>query len=178
MQLPLQITLRDIPGSESVEAHIRKKAEKLDQYHERITSCRVVVERPRRHQHQGERYSVRIDTRVPGAELVVNRDKDEDVYVAIRDAFDAMARQLEDYSRKQRGAVKARESAQRGRVARLLRDEGYGFIETPDGRELYFHGNNLVTQRFEDLSAGDEVTFIEEVGAEGPQAHRVSLHRH
>jgi len=43
---------------------------------------------------------------VPGAELVANHTQHEDVYVAIRDAFDAMSRQLEDYARKQRGEVK------------------------------------------------------------------------
>jgi len=66
----------------------------------------VVVEMPQRHKHQGKLHSVRIDLTVPGAELVANHTQHEDVYVAIRDAFDAMSRQLEDYARKQRGEVK------------------------------------------------------------------------
>lgn len=106
MKQPLQITLRDIPGSEAVEDRIRTKAEKLDRYYDRIMGCRVVVESPQRHQHQGKLYSVRVDLTVPGAELVANRALHEDVYVAIRDAFDAMTRQLEDYARRQRGEVK------------------------------------------------------------------------
>lgn len=106
MQIPLQVTLKDMPQSEAVESRIREKAEKLSRFYDRIMSCRVVVETPQRHQHQGKLYSVRIDLTVPGAELVANRAQDEDVYVAIRDAFVAITRQLEDFVRRQRGDVK------------------------------------------------------------------------
>lgn len=106
MQIPLQVTLKDMPQSEAVESRIREKAEKLSRFYDRIMSCRVVVETPQRHQHQGKLYSVRIDLTVPGAELVANRAQDEDVYVAIRDAFVAITRQLEDFARRQRGNVK------------------------------------------------------------------------
>ncbi|MDO8706720.1 MAG: HPF/RaiA family ribosome-associated protein [Sulfuricaulis sp.] len=107
MQTPLQVTLKDMPQSEAVESRIREKAEKLSRFYDRIMGCRVVVESPQRHQHQGKLYSVRIDLTVPGAELVANRAQDEDVYVAIRDAFMAITRQLEDFARRQRGEVKA-----------------------------------------------------------------------
>jgi ribosomal subunit interface protein len=106
MQIPLQVTLKDMPQSEAVESRIREKADKLGRFYDRINSCRVVVESPQRHQHQGKLYSVRIDLTVPGAELVANRAQDEDVYVAIRDAFVAITRQLEDFARRQRGNVK------------------------------------------------------------------------
>ncbi|MEK9134419.1 MAG: ribosome-associated translation inhibitor RaiA, partial [Pseudomonadota bacterium] len=106
MQIPLQVTLKDMPQSEAVESRIREKADKLGRFYDRINSCRVVVESPQRHQHQGKLYSVRIDLTVPGAELVANRAQDEDVYVAIRDAFVAITRQLEDFARRQRGDVK------------------------------------------------------------------------
>lgn len=107
MQIPLQITLKDMPQSDAVESRIREKADKLSRFHDKIISCRVVVESPQRHRHQGKLYSVHIDLSVPGAELVANRAQDEDVYVAIRDAFDAIIRQLEDFSRRQRGDVKS-----------------------------------------------------------------------
>jgi ribosomal subunit interface protein len=112
MQTPLQITFRDLESSAAVEANIREKAAKLEQYYDHIMSCRVVVEAPHAHQHQGRLYQVLIDLGVPEGELVVSREhhhKDhahEDVYVAIRDSFDAMKRQLEDYARKRRGDVK------------------------------------------------------------------------
>ncbi|MDO8990545.1 MAG: ribosome-associated translation inhibitor RaiA [Sideroxyarcus sp.] len=110
MQLPLQITVRDITPSETLEAHIRDKANKLDEFFDHIMSCRVVVEMPHKHQRQGKHFTVRIDLGVAGGEIVVNRDHAEDVYVALRDAFDAAKRQLEDYARKLRGAVKKHEA--------------------------------------------------------------------
>jgi len=89
--------------------HIRGKVEKLEEFFKHITSCRVVVEVPHKHHHQGKQFNVRIDIGVPGSEIVVNRDHAEDIYVALRDAFDAAKRQLEDYARKIRGDVKTHE---------------------------------------------------------------------
>lgn len=106
MKLPLQIVFRDFPQSEAVEAAIREKAEKLEQFFDRIMGCRVTAGLVQKHPHQGRLHYVRIDLTVPGAELVVNRDKAEDIYVAIRDAFDHARRQLEDYASKRRGEVK------------------------------------------------------------------------
>ena len=109
MQIPMQITIRDIEHSEVLETHIREKAKKLDGFFNHIMSCRVVVEMPHKHHHQGKQYNVRIDIGVPGNEIVVNRDHSEDVYIALRDAFDAAKRQLEDYARKVRGDIKTHE---------------------------------------------------------------------
>jgi ribosomal subunit interface protein len=113
MQIPLQITIRDMEHSDALETHIRDKANKLDEYFDRIMSCRVVVEMPHKHHHQGKQFNVRIDIGVPGSEIVVNRDHAEDVYVALRDAFDAAKRQLEDYARKIRGDVKTHQPKRR-----------------------------------------------------------------
>ncbi|OYY80982.1 MAG: RNA polymerase subunit sigma-54 [Hydrogenophilales bacterium 17-64-11] len=99
MQTPLQITFRDMPHSDALDTHIRDKAHKLEQIFADIVSCRVVVEQPARHQQQGKPFNVRIDLGVPGSEIVVDRQQNEDVYVALRDAFDAAKRQLEDYAR-------------------------------------------------------------------------------
>jgi ribosomal subunit interface protein len=99
MKTPLQITFRDIPHSDALDAHIRDKAQKLDQVFGDIISCRVVVEQPARHQQQGKPFNIHIDLGVPGSEIVVDRQANEDVYVALRDAFDAAKRQLEDYAR-------------------------------------------------------------------------------
>ena len=174
MQVPLQITYRDISRSDALDARIRDKAAKLEEFHPHVTSCRVVVEERHRHKHQGKQFCVSIDLRVPGREVVVNRDHDEDIYVAVRDAFNAAGRQLEDFAREQRSDVKAHEVSQPGKVARLFPDEGYGFIETADGRELYFSRENVVEPSFDRLDAGTAVHFIEEMGAEGRQAKRVT----
>lgn len=109
MQIPLQITVRDMAPSEALETHIREKAKKLDEFFDHVISCRVVVEMPHKHQNQGKEYNVRINLGVPGREIVVNRDRDTDVYVALRDAFDAAKRQMEDYVRLMRGDVKTHE---------------------------------------------------------------------
>lgn len=128
MQSPLQINFRHMEHSDAIEAKIRERAEKLDNFYEHITSCRVVVEPAHKHKHKGNLYQVRIDVNVPGKELVVAREPDEhqahqDIYVSIRDAFDAMRRQLEDYSRIHRGKVKTHETPSSGRVSRLEQDE-------------------------------------------------------
>lgn len=111
MKIPLQVTFRDMPPSEAVEIRIRTKADKLGQFYDRIVNCRVVIEMPQRHKHQGKLHSVRIELSVPGAELVANHAQDEDVYVALRDAFAAITRQLEDYVRRQRGEIKTHASS-------------------------------------------------------------------
>jgi ribosomal subunit interface protein len=109
MQIPLQITLRDMPASVALEDHIREKAVKLEQFYPALVGCRVVVELPHKHKQHGKLFNVRIDLTVPGSEIVINRDRSEDVYVALRDAFDAANRKLEDYGRRQRGDVKTHE---------------------------------------------------------------------
>ncbi len=99
MKTPLQITFRDMERSDALETHIREKADKLEQFFAEIVSCRVVVEQAAKHQQQGKPFNVRIDLGVPGKELIVDKQAHEDVYVALRDAFDAAKRQLEDYAR-------------------------------------------------------------------------------
>jgi ribosomal subunit interface protein len=173
MRVPLQVTSRDIDLPDSIDAIIREKAEKLNTFNDQIISCRVVVETPHRSQQKGVMYNVRIDLTVPGSEVVVKREPHVDLTTAIRDAFDAARRQLQDYSRRQRGEVKFHEEAPRARVQELLPEEGYGFLLTGDGREIYFHENSVVDGRFAQLTVGMEVRFVEEDGDKGPQASAV-----
>lgn len=176
MELPLQITSHDFQLPEVLEQEIRERAAKLDAYYDRIMRCRVVLEAPVGHHRQGGPYNVRIDVTVPGSELVVNRQADEELPVAIREAFDAMRRRLEDYVRQQRGTVKTHEAPLlAGRVTKLFPHEGYGFLETLDGREIYFHGHSVLAPGFNRLEIGTEVRFAEEQGAKGPQASTVHL---
>lgn len=178
MQLPLQVTFRNMDPSAAIEANIQEKANKLDAFYDRIMGCRVVVEAPHRHHHKGKLYHVRIDMTVPGDELVINREPSrhaahEDVYVAIRDAFGAARRKLQDYARRQRGLVKIHSPAPEARISKVFLEEGYGFLQTPDGREVYFHRNSLLDLKFDELEPGVEVRFTEVQGKEGPQASTV-----
>jgi len=111
MQIPIQVTFRNLDQSDFIEAAVKEKAEKLEQFADTITSCRVIIEAPHKHHHKGVIYRVKVDLTLPGKEIVVNHHSDkhhehEDVYVAIRDAFNAARRQLENYVRQRRGDVK------------------------------------------------------------------------
>lgn len=176
--LPVQITIRDIPGSSAIETHIRKRSEKLNRFYDRISSCRIVVELPQKHKHQGKLFNVRIDITVPGKELVVTRKCDEDIYVAIRDAFDAIVRQLENHSHKRQGRVKTHSNVMHGHVTRMMPQDGYGFIEGVDGNEYYFSVTNVSYPESGQLTIGDAVEYTAEMLSEGRQAQHIIKERH
>jgi ribosomal subunit interface protein len=176
MQVPLEISVRWLELSPPLEAELRKRAAKLERYYNRITSCRIAVEAPTGNHHQeGGPFRVRVDVTVPGSELVADKSA-EDVFAAIRDAFNAMDRQVETFSQKQRGDVKTQVAPPEGPVIRIFQDEGFGFIAAADGREIYFHRNAVLDPPgFEKLQVGARVRYAEEQGFEGPQASTVSL---
>ncbi len=166
MILPLQITARNMDLTEVIKGDIREHAEKLDKFYERLISCRVIVEAiPLR-----SLYNVHVDMTVPGKELVVRREPNSDLYLAIRDAFNAARRELEDFARLQRGDVKHHEEQPHARISALFPDRDYGFLTTYDGREVYFHAHSVLNRDFRQLEVGMEVRFTEEMGEKGPQA--------
>lgn len=204
MEIPLKITFRDMAPSPAIEANIREKAAKFDALYDRIMSCHVIVEAPHRHHHKGKAYQVRIHLTVPGGELVINHapkrlaaakiprpeelEKElaeshepskhgahEDVYVALRDAFNAAGRKLQDHARRRRGKIKVHEPAAVARIVKLFPIEDYGFLQTPDGREVYFHKNSVLAPGFDRLEVGAQVHFAEEMGEKGPQASTVRV---
>jgi len=180
MQAPLQITFRHMDSSEAVAARIRERAGELERFSDRIISCRVVVECRHPRRRQGNLFRIRVDLKIPGREIAVGRDpaahhSHEDVYVAIRDAFDAARRALEDHVRERRGEVKLHAVPEHGRIARLLPERDGGFILTSDGNEIYFHRNSVANSGFDKLAVGDEVRFVAQhsESAAGPQASTV-----
>jgi ribosomal subunit interface protein len=175
MEIGLQITARDIEVTDAIRADIEEKAGKLDKYYDRIMRCRVVIETPKRHQHEGKLYDVHIYMTVPGGELVVKRELNKDLYVAIRDAFQAARRKLEDFARQQRLDVKRHEEPPLARITSIFPDQGYGFLTRPDGLEVYFHENSVVNKNFKKLKVGMKVRFAEEMGVKGPQASSVTV---
>lgn len=180
MKQPLQITFRDIPHSDALETYIREKADKLDDYYKHIMGCHVVLEQPHGHHHKGKLFHVTINLTVPTGELVVNRSPTEhhaheDAYVAIRDAFNAMRRKLQNFTSKQRGDVKKHSTPGHGKVSEVKQHQDYGRILTQEGKEIYFHRNSVLDGDFDSLEVGSEVRFDEETGDDGPQASTVHL---
>ena len=180
MQIPLQITFRDFPPSEMIAGKIRQQVEKLHRFSNRISSCQVLVEAPHQHHRQGNIYHVRIELTVPQGELVINRNPSqnqshENLYVAIHDAFAVAERQLKSYAAVQRNETKVHEIPAHGRVISLLPEDGYGFIETSEGHEVYFHQNSLLNCALRDLQLGSEVRLKEHIGDKGLQASSVRL---
>ncbi len=107
MKLPLQVIFRDMVPLPSLEGQIRERVDRLERFAPDLVSCQVVVEASGNRHRQGHRYVVRIDARVPDEHIVSGEAQgDEDIAVAMRDAFDAMTRQLEDSARRRRGQVK------------------------------------------------------------------------
>lgn len=179
----VKITWRHLEPSDAVEQLVRKKAARLVRLHERITSCTVALELPQRRHRQGKHFRVRIELGVPGGKkLVVGRDPKEsrahqDLVAAVNAAFSEARRRLEDRIRKLDHRVKASSRPPRAVVERLFPEEGYGFLRTPDGREIYFHERSVLADAFERLRVGAAVRFAEEMGADGPQASTVVLLR-
>lgn len=180
-RVPLvELAFRNMDPSPAVEDRVRAQIDKLGQFYDRIMACRVVIETRHRHRHKGNLFHVRIDLTVPNGELVVSREPSEhhaheDVYVAIRDAFDAMRRQLQDYVRKQRGDVKSHEAPPHGRILEIAPAADYGVIETSDGREIRFSSKSVVDYDFTKLEVGDRVWFTEADSDEGPAASTVHV---
>lgn len=180
MELPLQVTFRNMKPSEAIEANIRTRAARLERYYDRIVSCRVMVEADHRHHNKGNLFHVRIEVGTPGGQLVASREphlhhSHTDAYVAVRDAFNAIQRQLEGFAGPRRRRVKNHVPPPHGRITELVHEQGYGRILSADGRDVYFNRNSVVNADFEKLDVGTEVRFAEESGELGPQASTVAV---
>jgi ribosomal subunit interface protein len=180
MEVPLELTFRNVQKTEALEELIREKAGKLEQFHSRITSCRIAVEQRHEHQSSGHPYRVRLEVRVPpGHDLVVDqRPKHHDMHDTaervLLDAFKAMERQLQKLSDRQHGEVKHHD-VPIAFVVRLFKENGYGFIKTPEGREIYFQQAATLPHNWEHLEVGTQVRFEETMGEMGPQATTVQI---
>lgn len=184
MQEPTEIAFRHYEPSDEVRAEIDRQVKRLEKFGPRITSCNVVVDGPGTRHREGAQFKVAL--RIAASErkeIVVSKThgaahEREHPLVAIREAFDEAIRQIEDAARQMRGDVKEHAPPEsHGRVKKFLAGEGSGFIETPDGRQIYFHRNAVLDGAFDRMVVGSEVRFVEEDGENGPQARIVRLRR-
>ncbi|WP_045836988.1 HPF/RaiA family ribosome-associated protein [Hyphomicrobium sp. 99] len=176
MQVPIQVVFEHIKPVDYIDERVREEAKKLEQFYDRITSARIVIGRPQHRHHKGDTYSVHLHFTIPGAaDIAISRDpaatgRHEDVNVTISDAFAAARRQLQDLVRRRQGQIKTHEQPPHGTVSSLESARDHGFISSADGREIYFHRNSVVGDKFDDLEVGQEVQFAETMGDKGPQA--------
>lgn len=193
---PVQVRCRNIQPREALEEVIRERAAWLETFYPDIVGCRVLLETPHRHRERGRHVRVRIELSLPGEDVVVShqptlhdtlRDvegaahhKDDDIEavhkyaeVAVREAFDAARRRLQDFARRQRADVKTHETPGHGRVVEL--NDDHGFIEAADGHRVYFHRASVLEEGLARLALGAEVAFVEEPGDKGPQASTVRV---
>jgi ribosomal subunit interface protein len=182
MQIPLQCTFRGMTHSAALAAHVRRRAQKLDRFFHHIIHCHVVLEVNDKHYRHGRRYRVSIDLTVPRHEIAIARRRAysevlDDAHVAVDRAFDDAERCLDEWEQRRRTHVKAdaRHHAPLARVSRVFGDRGFGFLETEDGEEVYFHKNSVLRAAFEALSPGVLVRYYEEIGDDGPQASTVEI---
>lgn len=182
MEVPLEIAYKDVDKTQILEDVIDRQVDRLEKAVDGIISCRIALERPHKHPDQGSGYRVLVIVRLPpNHEVVVKRESTQgelhDALPAIvKEAFEAATRQCREIRRQQQGEVK-RHPAQEtmGFVSTLFVEEGYGFLRTLEGRDIYFHRNSVLHDDFGRLDIGTGVRFEEEMGEEGPQATTVAI---
>jgi cold shock CspA family protein/ribosome-associated translation inhibitor RaiA len=180
METPVEIDFQGMAPVERLRQSIVIHIERLEQRCGRITSCRVVLTAPGSHHRKGL-YEVNIRLALPnGREVNVARtaQQDErysDIEFAINDTFKRARRRLQDHVRRMQGRVKSHDAQPIGTVIKLDPTGEFGFLETTDSREIYFHKNSVLDGAFSQISVGTRVAFAEEPGDEGPQASTVRL---
>ncbi len=186
MQAPIEIAFQHCKPSEEIRAEVAKQAKRLEKFSDRITSCHVAIAGPQTRHRQGDVFKIDVRIAMPEhLDVIVTRThgdapEREHPLVAVREAFDAAVRQIEDLARDARGQVKDRQvnghlAESSGRVTKFLAGEDCGFIETAEGREIYFHRNAVLGGAFDRLTIGSEVRFVEEQGVKGAQSSAVRL---
>ena len=181
MQTPVEIDFQGMADGSETRAIIARHVSELEEFYGRMTACRVVLKGPGGHHHTGGLYEVNIHIALPnGREVNVGRtatadERHSDLAFAVNDAFKRARRRLQDHVRRLQGQVKHHEALPIGTVTRLDPSGEFGFLESSEGREIYFHRNSVLGGAFAKLNIGTRVAFAEEAGEKGPQATTVKL---
>ncbi|WP_395674567.1 HPF/RaiA family ribosome-associated protein [Inquilinus sp.] len=184
MQKPLQLSFKNIEGSDAVKSIVRDRVGRLDRLYPKLIGCRVVIEAPHR-SAQGARppLGISVEAEIPGKPLIVVKEMEErhsprEHAAVVNRSFDVVERKLDEATRIIHGEVKAHEAAgETGTVTRMFPDLDYGFVETKEAGSLYFTRNAVVDGRFDELTAGTMVhlTLATGEGPMGPQASSIRV---
>jgi cold shock CspA family protein/ribosome-associated translation inhibitor RaiA len=183
MQVPPEIAFRHVEATDDLKELILDGIQKLEAVYPDLISCRIMVDDDTPDQRTGTTYRVRLEIGIPDHTLIVDRSDPEannhrEVRQAILAAFEVGRKRLQKAKDLQKGEVKPRTLPPHGRITALLTDEAgvrYGFLESRDGRRIYFHEEAVVEADFEALGIGDEVRFAAADGDGGLQASTVAL---
>jgi len=181
METPVQIEFQGMDAKPDIRAAVAKHVAQLEDRFGRVTAGRVVVKAPGGHHRTGGLYEIHVRLALPeGREVNIghtrqNDERHSDLNFALNDAFKRARRQLQDQVRQLQGQVKQHDGPPIGTVSEIDSLGEFGFIETDDGREIYFHRNSVLNGGFADLKVGARVTYAEEMGDKGPQASTVKL---
>jgi cold shock CspA family protein len=184
MQTPVEIDFHGLTANERLRTCVMRNISVLEQRFGRITACRVVIKAPSERHRAGGACEVAIRLSLPqGREVDIGRsekpekadDRLADPVVALNAAFKRARRRLQDQARRMRGDVKSHDGPPTATVKRFDEATGFGFLETPDGREIYFHKNSVLDGSSRQVAPGTRVTFFEEMGDKGPQASTVKV---
>ena len=182
MEVPLELTFRNMEKDIEIEQYIIEKLDKLDSVFDNLIGCSAIVEKPQKHQREGNPYRFRLMITIPGdTEIVVTREPMDSPMHAplnsvVKDAFDVAKRQLIELKERKRYDVKEHPEQEAAAIVdRLFKNEGYGFLKTVNNREIYFHANSVINNDFDRLEVGTGVRYVEEIGEKGPQASTVQI---
>ncbi len=182
MRVPLQISFHGMEKSDFVEDWINKEVKKLEQICDHLISCHVGIKYDQKRKQTGNPFRIRIEMRVPpGHNLLVThetgiKEPAGEVRTALQHAFKSARRRLKELVDKQQGTIKVHpEQEAVALVSKLFREEGYGFLKTIDGEEIYFHKNSVLHNDFDRMEIGTGVNYFPEMGEEGMQASSVQI---
>jgi cold shock CspA family protein len=181
METPLHLEFQGMNANDTIRVSVLKHVDVLERRFGRITACRVVVRAPGEHHRTGGLYEINIHLSLPqGRQVDIGRttiedERHADMAFALNDAFKRARRRLQDHARRMQGQIKVHDVQPTATVARLDDIAGFGFLQTGDGREIYFHRNSVLNDAFSRLTPGMRVAFSEEMGEKGPQASTVKL---
>ncbi|MBK0399790.1 HPF/RaiA family ribosome-associated protein [Limibaculum sp. M0105] len=180
METEPEIVFHGIDHSPAIEARVRDRIARLERYLGRLVSFRAVIDAPHHHHRKGRHYAVRLEARAPAMVFAIDRapgdvNAHEDVFVAIRDAFDAMERRVKTWQDTHTGRPAAHATPLQGRIAELDPARDFGQIALTDGRLVYFHRNSVLNGDIAELEIGDPVELALDQGdsPKGPHASTV-----